>query len=283
MERAAIVAQLGREDVADLSIAEVFYRSLDAGFWIGSLSSWHRVARTLRLSGDRRRQAKHPSKAIPVLCATRPNQVWSWDITTLASIDRGRNFKLYVILDVFSRYVVAWRLDDTEDGEFAVGMFLRAITDHAVPEVLHADRGSPMTGQAMTQVLDDHHVIQSHSRPHVSNDNPFSEAQFKTVKYDLSYPIRFDSLEHARAWTTTFIAFYNSEHRHSGIGYYTPASVHYGTWTTIRDSRQATLDRAHVEHPERFDHAPKATTIATATWINKPAEPEEMQQLSQTG
>ena len=279
-ERAAIVARLSREDLGHLAVAQVFFRTLDEGCWIGSLSSWYRIARQQRFSGDRRRQATHPAKAIPVLCATRPNQVWSWDITTLASIDRGRNFKLYVILDVYSRFVVAWRLDDREDGEFAVAMFAQAITDHAVPEVLHADRGSVMTGEAMTRVLADHHVIQSHSRPHVSNDNPFSEAQFKTVKYDLAYPIRFPDIEAARAWVAAFIDYYNREHRHSGIGYYTPASVHYGTWTAIRDARQATLDRVHAQHPERFTRAPKATTIATETWIN---QPEQAKEMSQTG
>lgn len=276
-EREAIVARLSSEDLADLSVAQVFYRAFDGGCWIASLPSWYRIARQVRLSGDRRRQAKHPPKVIPVLSATGPNQVWSWDITTLASIDRGRNFKLYVILDVFSRYVIAWRLEDREDDDLAVGMFTQAITEHGIPQVLHADRGSVMTSDVMSKVLADHGVTQSHSRPHVSNDNPFSEAQFKTAKYDLGYPIRFTGIDHARTWAATFIGFYNGEHRHSGIGYYTPASVHYGTWTDLRGARQATLDRAHALHPERFTRAPRATTIRTTVWINEP-EP-----VSQTG
>lgn len=276
-ERAAIIARLSVEDGADLSISQVFYRAFDEGCWIASLPSWYRIARQLRLCGDRRRQAKHPPKAIPVLSATGPNQVWSWDITTFASIDRGRNFKLYVILDVFSRYVVAWRLEDREEDDLAVEMFRAAIAEHGIPQVLHADRGSVMTSDVMSKILADHGVTQSHSRPHVSNDNPFSEAQFKTTKYDLGYPIRFTDIDHARAWTAKFIGFYNGEHRHSGIGYYTPASVHHGTWTHVRDARQTTLDRAHEKHPERFAHAPKATTISTTVWINEP------QPVSQTG
>ena len=276
-ERAAIVARLSHEDVADLAVAQVFWRDLDDGCYLGSLSSWHRIARFERLSGDRRRQATHPAKKIPVLHATRPNQVWSWDITTLPSVDRGRNFKLYVILDVFSRYVVAWRLEDREDSDLASKMLTQAVAEHGAPQVLHADRGSVMTGTEMTKQLKNLSITQSHSRPKTSNDNPFSEAQFKTAKYDLGYPITFLHIDNAREWTTTFIAYYNGQHRHSGIGNYTPKSVHYGTWTTIRNNRQATLDHAYNAHPERFTRRPTAPTINTNVWINQPPE------LSQTG
>ena len=257
----------------------MFYRAFDEGCWIASLPSWYRIARQLRLCGGSAPAGEAPHRRRSRCCPRpAPNQVWSWDITTFASIDRGRNFKLYVILDVFSRYVVAWRLEDREEDDLAVEMFRAAIAEHGIPQVLHADRGSVMTSDVMSKILADHGVTQSHSRPHVSNDNPFSEAQFKTTKYDLGYPIRFTGQSTTPApGTTKFIGFYNGEHRHSGIGYYTPASVHHGTWTHVRDARQTTLDRAHEKHPERFAHAPKATTISTTVWINEP------QPVSQTG
>jgi len=281
-ERAQIEGYLVDERFAHLSVSQTFFRLLDAGTYIASESSWHRVARSKKLTGDRRRQATHKAKAIPELCATRPNQVWSWDITVLPSIDRGRNFRLYVILDVFSRAVVGWRLEDTEDGLLATVMLEEAILfQQAVPEVLHADRGSVMTGERMTKKLGEYNITQSHSRPRVSNDNPFSESQFKTMKYDIDYPGRFDSLEHARLWVAEFILRYNTEHRHSGIGHYTPASVHDGSWTTTRDNRQQLLDVAWQRNPERYKRPPRAQTVHAESWINKPEEQPQL--LSQRG
>ena len=277
-EQARILGFLADEAFADLSVSQVFYRVMDQGVFIASEASWHRIARAKNPTGDRRRQATHPSRAIPVLCATRPNQVWSWDITVLPSIDRGRTFKLYAILDVFSRKVVGWRVEDAEVALKAVDMLETAITHEATPEVLHADRGAPMISGTMKTYLARHGITASHSRPHVSNDNPFSEAQFKTMKYDLGYPGKFASLEHARTWAAQWITAYNTEHRHSGIGHYPPSTVHDGTWTILRNQRQRLLNTAYAHHPDRYHHRPHATTIQPATWINPP-NPE----LSHTG
>ena len=270
-ERQRIEDYLADEDYADLSVSQVFYRLLDDGVYIASESSWHRIARAKNLTGDRRRQATHKPAAIPELCAVRPNQVWSWDITVLQSIDRGRNFKLYVILDVFSRYVVGWRLEPAENAILAVEMLTETLTaEQADLEVLHADRGSAMTSDIMTHTLKQLRIIQSHSRPRVSNDNPFSESQFKTMKYALDYPGKFENIEHARTWTAAFIDTYNTQHRHSGIGHYTPESVHDGTWTVFQQRRQNVLDNAWRQHPNRHRRRPRASTIHAESWINNP-------------
>lgn len=270
-ERTQIESYLADEQFADLSVSQVFYRLLDEGIYVASESSWHRIARAAKLTGDRRRQATHKPAAIPELCAVKPNQVWSWDITVLKSVDRGRNFKLYVILDVFSRYVVGWRLKQAENATLAVEMLTDALAaQQADLEVLHADRGSAMTSDIMTHTLKHLGIVQSHSRPRVSNDNPFSESQFKTMKYDLDYPGKFDNIEHARNWTTRFIHAYNTQHRHSGIGHYTPESVHEGTWTIFQKRRQQALDNAWRQHPNRHRRRPKAPSIHAQTWINNP-------------
>lgn len=284
-ERARIEAFLVDEAYADLSVSQVFYRALDQGVYIASESSWHRVARAAKLNGDRRALATHKPSVIPELCASRPNQVWSWDITVLRSVDRGRNFRLYVILDVFSRYVVGWRLEPSEGTLEAIDMISDALArEQTKPEVLHADRGSAMTSTDMNRFLAKAGIIQSHSRPRVSNDNPFSEAQFKTMKYTLDYPRLFTDIEHARNWTTGFITSYNTEHRHSGIGYYTPKSVHDGTWPALQQQRQAALDTAWAKHPHRYHQRPSAHHVHTESWINNPQKRANKQtRLSQTG
>jgi putative transposase len=200
-------------------------------------------------------------------------------------VDRGRNFRLYVILDVFSRYVVGWRLEHGEGMLEALEMITGALSkEHAKPEVLHADRGSVMTSTDMGKYLAKLGIIQSHSRPRVSNDNPFSESQFKTLKYDLDYPRHFTDIEHARDWTSRFIHTYNTQHRHSGIGYYTPESVHEGTWHECQERRQTTLDTAWAAHPHRHHQRPRAHTIRAESWINDPRKrTREPASLSQGG
>lgn len=284
-ERARIESFLIDEKSADLSVSQVFYRTLDRGIYVASESSWHRVARARKLNGDRRVMATHKPSVIPELCASRPDQVWSWDITVLRSVDRGRNFRLYVILDVFSRYVVGWRLEPSEGTLEAIDMITDALSrEHAKPEVLHADRGSVMTSIDMGKHLARLGIIQSHSRPRVSNDNPFSESQFKTMKYDLDYPRHFTDIEHARDWTTRFIHTYNTEHRHSGIGYYTPESVHEGTWTECQKRRQTLLDAAWAANPHRHHRRPRAHTVHAESWINDPKKrTTEPASLSQEG
>ncbi|WP_299169988.1 IS3 family transposase [uncultured Arthrobacter sp.] len=270
-ERRQIVDELGEERHSDLNVAQVRATVMDEGLYVASESTWYRVARVHRLSGDRRGTATHPPKTIPELCAVRPNQVWSWDITVLRTIDKGRNLRLYVMMDVFSRKVVGWRLEPDEKGFKAAGMLEAAlIAESAVPEVLHADRGAVMIGTHVSRFLKAHGIAQSHSRPSVSNDNPFSEAQFKTMKYRLDYPGRFTDIEHARTWVEGFISYYNTAHRHSGIGYYTPASVHEGTWKQLLNHRQDLLDDHYAQHPSRYHQPPKAPTIRTESWINKP-------------
>jgi putative transposase len=271
-EREQILGYLGGEELANLSVSQVFYRLLDEGVYVASEASWHRIARAHRLSGDRRQLKSHPAAAIPELQATRPNQVWCWDITNLRSTSRRCSFKAYVILDVFSRYIVGWRVESVEDGQLAAELFQNARTSQQADrlEVLHSDRGGPMIGEEMSATLSGLGIAQSHSRPRVSNDNPFIESAFKTIKYDIDYPGRFASLEHARTWIAGYVTAYNSQHRHSGIGHYTPESVHDGSWTVFRNRRQRALDAAWEAHPERHRRRPLAPVIALDTWINKP-------------
>ena len=210
----------------------------------------------------------------PELVANGPNQVWSWDITKLAGPHKWTWFQLYVILDVYSRYAVAWLVAPRESARLAEELIAEAVYDQHVPAgqlSLHADRGSSMTSKTVSQLLADLGVTQSHSRPHQSNDNPFSEAHFKTLKYCPAFPGRFGSLADARAFCQTFFAYYNHEHRHSGIGLHTPASVHFGTATQVRAQRAVTLDAAYAAHPDRFRRRPTPPKLPDAAWINQPS------------
>lgn len=209
----------------------------------------------------------------PELVATRPGQVWSWDITKLKGPARGLYYDLYVVLDIFSRFVVAWTIAACEDSEIAKNMLEHAMGTHGIPEAIHADRGTSMTSKPVAQLMVDLGVARSHSRPHVSNDNPYSEAAFKTLKYAPVFPDRFGSLADARAFGETFFAYYNHEHHHSGIGLHTPASVHYGTAVEVRAQRQQTLNTAYAAHSERFgNRRPQPPKLPTAAWINQPSQ-----------
>jgi putative transposase len=201
--------------------------------------------------------------------------VWSWDITKLRGPHKWTSFQLYVILDVHSRYVVAWLVATRESARLAEEFIAHAIYEQNVPAgqlALHADRGSSMTSKTVSQLLADLGVQQSHSRPHQSNDNPFSEAQFKTLKYSPSFPKRFTSIDHARRFCDWFFLHYNHHHRHSSIGLHTPADVHHGRAEQIRAQRQTVLDAAYTARPERFRRPPSAPRIPEATWINQPEE-----------
>ena len=202
----------------------------------------------------------------------RPGCVWSWDITKLRGPTRGVYYDLYVVLDIFSRFVVGWTVAAVEDSHIAKALLAQAMNVHGTPESIHADRGTSMTSKPVAQLLVDLGVARSHSRPHVSNDNPYSEAAFKTLKYAPIFPGAFGSLADARAFGEQFFAYYNHEHRHSGIGLHTPASVHYGTAGQIREQRQQTLDVAYASHPERFGHRhPTPPPLPTTAWINQPS------------
>jgi putative transposase len=272
-ERAEVLDVLTGPRFVDKSVAQAWATLLDEGRYLCSMSTMHRILRANQCAGERRRQATHPPRARPELVATAPCHVWSWDITKLRGPARGDWYDLYVVLDIFSRFVVAWTVAAREDAQIATTMLEQAMGIHGIPRTVHADRGTSMTSKPVAQLLVDLGVDRSHSRPHVSNDNPFSEAAFKTLKYCPVFPERFGSLADARAFCDQFFAYYNHEHRHSGIGLHTPASVHYGTAAEIREQRQQTLDAAYAAHPHRFGQRrpqpPKAPTVA---WINQPSQ-----------
>ena len=259
----------------DLSPAQVFHILLDEGRYLASVSTYYRLLRANGEVRERRRQATHPPRVRPELVARRPLVVWSWDITKLKGPKKGEYYDLYVVLDIFSRYVVAWCVAPSESGELAKELIADAVARHEVPPgqlTVHADRGSSMTSNPVVELLAFLGIGRTHSRPHVSNDNPYSEAQFKTLKYCPAFPERFGCIEDARVFCETFFAYYNHEHRHSGIGYHTPASVHYGTATEVRAQRQATLDAAYAANPARFRQRPEAPKVPPVAWINEPIE-----------
>lgn len=282
LERQSVLELLHEPEHCDLAVAQVWARTLDEGTYLCSQSTMHRILRAAGESKERRAQRTHPAKKIPELVATKPNEIWSWDITKLKGPSRGIYFNLYVVLDIFSRYVVNWLLAVHEDQDLAKEFLEDAITLQGVERhqlTIHADRGGAMRSKPVSQLLVDLGVIRSHSRPHVSNDNPYSESQFKTMKYCPAFPERFDSIERAREFCVAFFAHYNHVHRHSGIALHTPASVHYGTHLEVRIQRQVTLDAAFAANPMRFRHrAPQAPQMPDAVWINKPAR-EELAQI----
>jgi len=273
-EVAAVLKELRSERFCDLAPAQVWATLLDEDRYLCSISTMYR---TLRATGEvraRRSQAAHPPRARPELMATKPNEVWSWDITKLRGPDKGVWFDLYVIIDIFSRYVVDWMVAPGESAELAESFIARAVAGQNVKKgtlTIHADRGTSMTSKPVAELLADLGIGRTHSRPRVSNDNPFSEAAFKTLKYCPAFPERFGSIADARAFCEQFFSYYNHEHRHSGIGLHTPASVHYGTAKEIRAKRATTLDGAYAANPARFRHRrPTPPKLPTAAWINKP-------------
>ena len=257
-ERTAVLELLHRPYHCDLAVAQVWGRTLDDGTYLCSQSTMHRLLRGNGESKERRRQRTHPAKKKPELMATQPNQVWSWDITKLRGPNRGEYYDLYVILDIFSRYVVGWLLAPTESAELATDFIHDAVLTQGVDRdqlTIHADRGSSMRSKPVSQLMVDLGVARSHSRPHVSNDNPYSEAAFKTLKYCPAFPDRFGSIEDARAFCQRFFPWYNHQHHHSGIALLTPDMLHYGTASQIIEQRQNVLDQAYVRNPERFVRA----------------------------
>jgi putative transposase len=278
IEQRHVVDVLNSERFCDLAPAQVWARLLDEdATYLCSISTMYRLLRQRHEVRERRRIARHPAHVKPELIATGPNQVWSWDITKLKGPYKWSWFHLYVILDVYSRYAVGWLVATRESATLAqqlIGACLTVENVTAGQLTIHADRGSSMTSKPVVQLLADLGVVRSHSRPHQSNDNPYSEAQFKTLKYFPTFPDRFSSLQHARAFCDRFFDYYNLEHRHSGIGLHTPADVHTGRHHAVRAHRQAVLDTAYTRHPERFPRPPAAPAIPDAAWINRPTEHE---------
>ena len=277
-ERAAVLEQLHSDRFVDASPAEVWATLLDEGTYLASQRTMYRLLAGHGDVRDRRDQLNHPPYARPELLAERPNEVYTWDITKLLGPAKWTYFYLYVILDVFSRYAVGWTVQHRESGTVAQALIKQTLAQQHVGAgelTIHADRGSSMTSKPVAFLLADLGVTKTHSRPYTSTDNPYSEAQFKTLKYRPGFPTRFDSLEHARAFCRQFFDWYNGEHRHSGIGLMTLATVHYGLAEETHAARTRVLNAAYAKTPERFvRRPPRPPALPTAAWINKPASEE---------
>jgi putative transposase len=277
-EKETVRDLLNSERFCDRSPYQVYATLLDEGHYYCSISTMYRILREHDEVRERRDQRRHPSYSKPELLATAPNQLWSWDITKLKGPATWQLFYLYVVLDVFSRYVVGWLIAQRESSELARLLIAESYQKQRVdPEqlTLHADRGPAMTSQSLAQLLGKLGVVKSHSRPYTPDDNPFSEAHFKTMKYRPDYPARFGSLVGAQSWAREFIPWYNNEHRHSSLGLMTPATVHYGRAATRTAQRQVTLCAAYEAHPERFVKGlPQPPALPEAVWINPPASEE---------
>lgn len=273
-ERAQVLTVLHEPRFLDLAPAEVYATLLDEGTYHCSERTMYRVLAAQDEVRDRRAQRRHPIYATPELLATAPNQLWSWDITKLKGPTTWSWYHLYVILDVFSRYVVGWMVALRESATLAERLITASCERQGILRgqlTLHADRGSSMTSKPVALLLADLGVTKTHSRPHVSDDNPFSEAQFKTLKYRPDFPERFGSLEDARAYGTDFFRWYNTEHRHSGLGLHTPHDMHFGLAEARRAHRAVVLAAAYAATPERFVRRPPTPALLpTAAWINPP-------------
>jgi len=272
-ERDRVMQTLCSDEFVDRSPRAVYAMLLERGEYLCSVRTMYRVLAERRAVRERRPQRKHPEYAVPICCAQAPNELWSWDITKLAGPHRSW-FSLYVILDVYSRYIVSWLLARRESAFLAMRLIEQAIQIHDVdPSCLkiHADRGAPMRAKCTAQLMVDLGIERSHSRPRVSNDNPFSESQFKTLKYCPEYPGRFTCIESARAWSSSFFDWYNHEHRHEGIGFFTPIDVYNGRHLELTKVRQRVLDQAYMRHPERFVRGrPAPPVVPDEVWINRP-------------
>ncbi|MDV7199698.1 IS3 family transposase [Rhodococcus kroppenstedtii] len=278
-ERRRILDVVTDDDYADLSVVQTYWRAFDDGRVACSQRTFYRVAAAAHCVGDRRRRrgvGAAVTRRTPVVAAHAVGDLWSWDITELRGPRPQDRYKLYLAIDVFSRYPVAWRIEHTEDRHLATAMFAHAIEVHGPPAVLHADNGAVMRSHTLIGDLTDRGVLTSFSRPRVSDDNPFSESLFKTIKYDLDCPTRFDSIDHARTWTATFLRRYATEHRHSGLGRHTPADTHHGTAHLVHRTRRKHLHRYYTQHPERFRRPPQPPDLPGPTGINH-------HKLSQTG
>jgi transposase InsO family protein len=273
-QRQLVLDLLHAPRFADQAPAEIYASLLDEGVYHCSIRTMYRLLDGNGEIRERRRQLRHPAYRKPELLALRPNQVWSWDITKLKGPTKWSYFYLYVILDIFSRRVVGWCVADAETATLFRPLFDDAVAKHKVPAgqlTLHADRGGPMKAKATALLLADLGVTRSHNRPHTSNDNPFSESHFKTLKYQPRFPRCFGCIEDARSFCRAFFDWYNRDHHHAGIGLMTPDQVHYGQTDAVHAARQATLTIAFRENPERFVNKPPAPPDKpAAAWINPP-------------
>jgi putative transposase len=275
-ERAELHRVLDAPEHVDEAPATVYAKLLDQGVYLASVSTMYRVLRDHDEVRERRRQATHPAATKPELLATKPNQVYSWDITKLLGPVKWTYYYLYVIIDIFSRYVPGWLLAHAENARLAERLLVDTTAKQRIAcgqLTIHADRGSPMTAKPVAFLLAELGVTKSHSRPHCSNDNPYSESQFRTLKYRPEFPDRFGSYADAHAFCGRFFRWYNDQHRHSGIGFHTPADVHYGRAERVRAQRADVLSAAYATHPERFVRKPpEPPPLPTLVWINQPKE-----------
>jgi putative transposase len=282
-ERTQVLEVLHSERFQDQSPREVYATLLDEQQYLCSPRTMYRILSDQDEVRERRDQLRHPAYAKPQLVATGANQAWSWDITKLLSAVKWTYYYLYVLLDIFSRYVVGWMIAEQESADLAQQLIAESYARHGIRPgqlQIHSDRGGPMTAKTIDQLLVDLGVTKSHSRPHVPNDNPFSEAQFKTMKYHPTYPERFGSLEDARAWARTFFPDYNDHHHHTGLGLLTPADVHFGRAPALLAQRQTVLAQAYAAHPERFvKGVPVPLQPPLRVWINQPATDGQASEL----
>ena len=274
LERQLVLAVLTSDRFVDLAPLQIYAQLLDEGVYLCSVSTMYRMLHDHKQVKERRRLARHPAKACPELVATAPRQVYSWDITKLPGPIKGTYFDAYVMIDIYSRYIVGVHVHAHESGVLAKELIEQVFAVHGVPHVVHADRGTSMTSKTVATLLADLEVTRSHSRPRVSNDNPYSESLFKTLKYGPAFPERFGSLVEARQFMNAFTTWYNHEHRHTGIGLHTPADVHFGLAADKAADRRAVLADARTRHPHRFGtiRAPKILDLPDTVWINPPAQ-----------
>jgi putative transposase len=273
-EKAEVRQVLNSERFQDAAPRQVYATLLDEQVYLCHWRTMYRILKEHDEVRERRHVRRHPTYSKPELVATGPNQLWSWDITKLPGPAKWVYYYLYVILDVFSRYVVGWLIAEVESAELAERLISESCTRQGLGKhqlTLHSDRGSPMKAKTVSQLLTDLDIIKSHSRPHVPDDNPYSEAQFKTLKYHPTFPDQFASPDAARTWARAFFTWYNNDFYHSSLALLTPASVHYGQTQVILSQRQQVLQTAYTAHPERFGRGqPQVLKLPTEVWINQP-------------
>ena len=284
-ERQAVLDRLHSERFVDCAPATVYASLLDAGVYLASERTMYRLLAAAGELRERRNQRRHPAYGKPQLLATGPKQLWSWDITKLLGPAQGTSYHLYVILDVFSRYVVGWMVAARESAALAERLIGATLHKQGIAPgtlTVHADRGSSMRSKPVALLLADLGVAKTHTRPYTASDNPYSEAQFKTLKYRPGFPRRFGSLQDARAFCQAFFRWYNHAHRHAGIGLMTPEAVHYGQSQQVYEARAAVLQAAYAAKPERFVRQPPTPPkLPTATWINPPESERKEAEMGQ--
>lgn len=275
-ERARVIAVLHEDRFVDKAPQAIYATLLDEGIYLCSPSTMYRILRSLDEVKERRNTVRHRRYKKPELLATAPKQVWSWDITKLKGPEKWTYYYLYVMIDIFSRYAVGWMVASRENAKLAKRFVAETCLREGIDMdqlTIHSDRGSPMTSKALAFLLADLGVTKSLSRPHVSNDNPFSESQFHTLKSHPAFPDRFDTMEHAQAFCRSFFNWYNNDHYHSGIGLMTPSMMHHGLAEECNRDRQGVLTLAYELHPERFVRGlPKTLELPKAAWINPPKQ-----------